>query len=145
MQLKKFVSNSEAETIKIAKEILRICKRNCIQLLLLSGNLGSGKTVFVRGLAKALKIKRPVKSPSFVLIQEYPCRSKTLIHCDLYRLNKISDLENLGLSEYLDNPSNLVTIEWAERLAKNWKKSYPAITVKFKTGSTKNRRVLSVS
>lgn len=81
-------------------------------LLLLIGGLGTGKTTFVRGLARGLGISSGVNSPSFALIQEYNGRVP-LYHIDLYRLARPKDLETLGLEEYLSAQA-VIAIEWPE-------------------------------
>jgi tRNA threonylcarbamoyladenosine biosynthesis protein TsaE len=82
-------------------------------VLALHGDLGSGKTCFVQGIARALGILRPVTSPTFTIINEYRGRLP-LYHVDLYRLNRIEDLLSIGFDEYLD-AGGFVAIEWAER------------------------------
>ena len=85
------------------------------EVVLLYGDLGAGKTAFVRGLAKGLGASADdVSSPTFTLIQEYR-GSVTLQHVDLYRL-KPSEVEDLGLDELTDGTA-IVAIEWAERWA----------------------------
>ena len=83
----------------------------------LEGGLGSGKTVFVQGLARGLGVpaRTYVTSPSFTLANEYPARLP-LFHLDLYRLNSGADLEDLGLADMLAGEA-VTAIEWAERLA----------------------------
>ena len=84
-------------------------------LVALSGELGTGKTQFIKGLARGLGVDRSyqVRSPSFVLINEYPGRIP-LYHLDLYRLSDEKDLEDMGLEEYLYG-SGVAAIEWAEK------------------------------
>jgi tRNA threonylcarbamoyladenosine biosynthesis protein TsaE len=87
-------------------------------ILLLKGNLGSGKTTFVQGLGKGLGIKSAITSPTFTLIDEYDCGRLPLYHIDLYRL-EASQVGSLHLSEYWrgdDFPLGVVAIEWAERI-----------------------------
>lgn len=81
----------------------------------LYGHLGSGKTTFVRGLAKALGIAQPVRSPTFTLIYEYPLPDELgrLFHIDLYRLENPEDVLQLGLEELI--PAGITVIEWADR------------------------------
>lgn len=81
----------------------------------LAGDLGAGKTVFVKGLAAAFGISpRDVCSASFVLIAEYET-SPRLVHVDLYRIEDAADLDELGIWEYIDDET-VTVIEWAERL-----------------------------
>jgi tRNA threonylcarbamoyladenosine biosynthesis protein TsaE len=87
-------------------------------ILLLKGNLGSGKTTFVQGLGRGLGIKLAITSPTFTLIDEYHCGRLPLYHIDLYRLEG-TQVSSLHLSEYWrgdDFPLGVVAIEWAERM-----------------------------
>jgi tRNA threonylcarbamoyladenosine biosynthesis protein TsaE len=82
-------------------------------LLLLAGDLGAGKTTFVRGLARGLGATATVQSPTFTLVRVYPGRVQ-LAHVDLYRLERGGELDDLGLSELLEE--GVVAIEWGDRL-----------------------------
>ena len=85
-------------------------------MLLLTGELGSGKTVFVRGLARGLGIDTDeIASPTFVLLTSHAGRL-TLHHADLYRLRGNGDEQELGLEE-LPGPNGVLAVEWAERLS----------------------------
>ena len=88
--------------------------------ILLQGDLGSGKTTFVQGVAKAFGATRPVRSPTFTLVNEYPVtheRIDRIVHIDLYRLDDVDEnsARDLGLPVYLSDPRALVLIEWPER------------------------------
>ncbi|MBW1698962.1 MAG: tRNA (adenosine(37)-N6)-threonylcarbamoyltransferase complex ATPase subunit type 1 TsaE [Deltaproteobacteria bacterium] len=85
-------------------------------ILALTGDLGSGKTVFIQGLAKGLGVPEDyyVTSPSYTLINEYPARIP-FFHVDLYRINSIEEAEDIGLWEILHG-NHIVAIEWADRL-----------------------------
>lgn len=109
-------SKSEQETLQIGEEIGR--KLHPPRVILLYGELGSGKTVLVRGLAKGLGMKDPtrVRSPSFTLVNEYAGKEGTIYHIDFYRLEGPRELFSIGLEEILATPS-IVIIEWAEKLS----------------------------
>ena len=81
----------------------------------LRGDLGSGKTVFARGIAEGLGVNEPVVSPSFNLVQEYYGNEWILYHIDLYRIYNESDALSLGIEDFFDNPRAVIVIEWAER------------------------------
>jgi len=107
------VSRSEQETAAVAREIAGAFRGG--EVVLLTGELGAGKTAFVRGLAHGLGADPDeVASPSFVLLTAYPGRL-TLHHADLYRLRGDGDERELGLEE-LPGPQGVLAVEWAERL-----------------------------
>ena len=105
---------SADETRQLGQKIGTLIKLPLI--IALRGDLGSGKTAFVQGLAKGLEVPDGyyITSPTFTLINEYPGRM-SLVHVDLYRLESIDDLEDLGLDELLYGQA-VIAIEWAEKL-----------------------------
>jgi len=106
------VTRSEQETFGLARQLARGLKPGAF--VLLRGDLGAGKTVFVRGLAAGLGIDPDsVTSPTFVLIQQYNGPTP-LIHADLYRLEGGAAVDDLGLEEL--GSGGVVAVEWAERL-----------------------------
>jgi tRNA threonylcarbamoyladenosine biosynthesis protein TsaE len=108
------VTSSEQETSDLAASIGAGFRGG--EVVLLSGELGAGKTAFVRGLARGLGADpREVVSPTFVLLTSYPGRL-TLHHADLYRLEGEGDDRELGLEE-LPGPRGVLAVEWAERLS----------------------------
>ncbi len=112
-------SNSEAETEAIAAEFARGLKGG--EVIFLEGDLGAGKTAFVRGLARGLGAPEDVvASPTFVIQTTYPCASGRLLHhADLYRLASELGAEDVGLFD-LPGERDILAIEWAERM-----RSYP--------------------
>jgi tRNA threonylcarbamoyladenosine biosynthesis protein TsaE len=108
------VTHSEAETAAVARELAARLQPG--DVLLLSGNLGAGKTAFVRGLAEGLGIDpADVSSPTFTLVHEYRGGRLMLYHVDLYRLNKAAT-DDLGLEE-MGVADGVLAIEWPDRLA----------------------------
>ena len=108
------ITRSEDETADVARELAAALKAG--DVVLLSGNLGAGKTAFVRGLASGLGIDpEEVSSPTFTLVHEYRGGRLTLYHADLYRLERIAT-EDLGLEE-MGVADGVLAIEWPDRLA----------------------------
>ena len=107
-------THSTDETRQLGQKIGTLIKQPLIIAFI--GDLGSGKTAFVQGLAKGLEVPDGyyITSPTFTLINEYPGRL-SLVHVDLYRLESIDDLEDLGLDELLYGQA-VIAIEWAEKL-----------------------------
>jgi tRNA threonylcarbamoyladenosine biosynthesis protein TsaE len=106
-------TKSEGETAAIASALAADLKAGAV--LLLSGNLGAGKTAFVRGLAEGLGIEpSEVSSPTFTLVHEYRGGRLTLYHVDLYRLDRAAT-DDLGLDE-LGVADGVLAIEWPDRL-----------------------------
>ena len=107
------VTNSEEETAALARELAGRLKPG--DVVLLSGNLGAGKTAFVRGLASGLGIDPDeVSSPTFTLVHEYRGGRLTLYHADLYRLERAAT-DELGLEE-MGVADGVLAIEWPDRL-----------------------------
>lgn len=114
-------TRGEAETAALARALAETFRGG--EVVLLSGELGAGKTAFVRGLAMGLGVDPDeVSSPTFVLLTSYPGRL-TLHHADLYRLVGGGDEVELGLEE-LPGPHGVLAVEWADRLvAARWAQS----------------------
>lgn len=110
-------------------------------VLCLHGDLGAGKTHFVKGLARAMGVKRAVGSPTFTLVNEYRGR-RHLAHIDLYRIAGNADACSLGLDEYLEGFDGITAIEWAERAAE-W---MPAGSwhLYFRHGEDENSRTIEI-
>ena len=106
-----FVSRSPEDTKKLGAALGRMASEGDIFFLI--GDLGAGKTCLTQGIAIGLGVKENVMSPTFVLVREHKGRMP-LYHIDLYRLDKIDEIINLGLEQYLDD-YGLSVIEWAEK------------------------------
>jgi tRNA threonylcarbamoyl adenosine modification protein YjeE/tRNA threonylcarbamoyl adenosine modification protein (Sua5/YciO/YrdC/YwlC family) len=118
LQGQTFFSCSEKETQKIAASLLKKYDDDAhhrSMVFALQGELGAGKTQFVKGLARALGIKANINSPTFVLIKEYQHKSGKLFHLDAWRLERGEKLFDLGL-ETMFQPGNVVAIEWLQKI-----------------------------
>ncbi len=117
-----FDSKSTTETEEFAKNFVEGLEPSASsgRLVGLSGELGAGKTAFVKAVAKALGVKEEITSPTFVILKRFTIhdsRFKNLIHIDAYRLEHPSELENLGWKQLLADPKNLILLEWPEKVA----------------------------
>ena len=131
------VTHSPDETRNLGKTIGTWIKHPLV--IAMTGDLGSGKTAFVQGLARGLGVPTEyyITSPTFTLINEYPGRLH-LLHIDLYRLDGIGDLEDIGLDELLYDQA-VIAIEWAEKMTDN----LPAVhlAIRFEIADDESRRI----
>lgn len=120
MELK---THSEKETINFAKKFAKGIKKPTI--ILLNGDLGAGKTHFVKGLAKGLKCASSVTSPTFTIMNMYEGGKMPIYHFDMYRLNGDQEAEMLGFEEYFDKRTlnGVSVVEWPNN-TKNLVKDY---------------------
>ena len=105
----KLISHSEIETIQIAKKIASNLKKG--DILVLSGNLGAGKTKFTEGILSYFGLQNEISSPTFTIVNEYETEKFPLFHFDVYRLEDSN--ENIGIEEYFDK-GGVTIIEWAD-------------------------------
>ena len=128
-----FITNSFEETQKLGEKFAKrfFARRPLSEAIIaLYGELGSGKTTFTQGLAKGLAIRRRIISPTFIIIRSYNIKYqrskikntnkklKMFYHIDLYRIRSDEDIEGLGLDEIINDPQNIVAIEWAQKLGR---------------------------
>ncbi len=109
----------------------------------LKGDLGSGKTTFTQGFLRGLGIRGKAQSPTFVIFKRFALRDlpfTNVYHFDCYRIKKADELKILGIKEILENPKNIVLIEWPERIKKILPKNIWKI--EFKHGKKENERVI---
>jgi tRNA threonylcarbamoyladenosine biosynthesis protein TsaE len=109
-----FITNSFEETQKLGEEFAKSLKHG--EIIALYGDLGSGKTTFVQGLAKGFWIKRRIISPTFIIVRSYKLGIGSFYHIDLYRIQGEKEIESLGIEEIIKDPQNIVVIEWAENM-----------------------------
>ena len=117
MNTQKLVTNTADETKKAGSDFVKKLKVG--DVVLLEGALGAGKTTFVQGAAKALKIKTRIISPSFILIRSHKAalnnQKINLYHIDLYRIENESEIRNLGLEDIVSDSLGVTFIEWGRR------------------------------
>ena len=109
------------EIHKVAKKVTQEINSN---IILLSGEVGAGKTTLIKEILKILKVNANVNSPTFSIINEYLSEDKkTIYHIDLYRIKNIDELHSIGFFEYLES-NNLCFIEWGNMIENKIKASY---------------------
>lgn len=121
-----YISNSLRDTEKLGKIIAS--KLVGGEVIVLSGDLGAGKTTFTKGLCKALKISENITSPTFTLMNIYESGRLNLYHFDMYRIEDESEAVELGLNEYFYG-KGVCVIEWAENIKNLLPKNYIKITI----------------
>lgn len=152
------VSHSEKETFAFAREFAKTLRGG--EVVALIGDLGSGKTTFVRGLARAFGIREPIRSPTFTLMHIHHVKRKfqipnslpdrqagkfqirTLVHVDAYRLQNARELEEIGIGEYLGKPDTVVLIEWADRVKDILRRSKKVHELRFFHGKELERKII---
>src|ERR1700735_551044 len=131
-KIHEFTTQSGADTVEVGRTLVELLKPP--QLLLLRGDLGTGKTTLVKGIAQALDAAEPdeVTSPTFTLLHEYEGtlngKPVKLYHIDVYRLEGERQLETLGLDELL-TPDALVLVEWGDKFKSIRKKATGEIAI----------------
>lgn len=133
-------SGSAEQTFALGRAVGRNAGEG--DIFALSGELGAGKTCFTCGLARGIGVEEDyaITSPTFTLINEYPGRCR-FYHFDVYRLNQIDELADLGYDEYI-SAKGVVAIEWAEKI----ENALPDDTIKVDfTYVDENKRILSIS
>lgn len=127
-------TKNDIETINLGEKLGKLIF-NEKTIILLEGNLASGKTTFTKGIAKGLGINEIVKSPTFTIMKEYQINNdKTLYHLDLYRLTEMG--LDFDLEEYIYNENSIVVIEWPNQV----KELLPEEFISIKINGINNER-----
>lgn len=137
MQNRTVITKSEDETRHLAIELTKELEAG--DVVLLYGDLGAGKTTFVKGLAQGLGVPENIMthSPTFTIMNEYPGKL-VLMHIDLYRIDYPQQFDELGIEEYLDG-KRILAVEWPEKAETSWPKS--AIQIKLKRLNSSERNI----
>jgi len=145
----KILVKNVAETQKIAAElaakVLALPKSKNAKVVALVGDLGAGKTTFVQSFLKELGVKGRIVSPTFLIFKPYTLNAvpyTLAYHVDVYRLKNSEELKVLKFQEILDNPQNIVLVEWADKI----KEILPAdaLWINFEHGSKESERFIDV-
>jgi tRNA threonylcarbamoyladenosine biosynthesis protein TsaE len=132
------IVNSETETAEVAKLFFNEVNRG--DVIALNGNLGSGKTFFINKFCKLLNIN-DVDSPTFSIVNEYS-GDLPVYHFDFYRINKLEELYDLGIDEYIGESDAIKFIEWAELMPQVLPSKYFEIKLEFINNSSRKISII---
>jgi tRNA threonylcarbamoyladenosine biosynthesis protein TsaE len=110
-------------------------------ILCLEGDLGAGKTLFVQGIAKGLKVTEEVTSPTFTIMNMYQ-GEKTIYHFDLYRLEVADELQDIGFYEYIEQINEVVILEWPDKFPEELPDEY--LWIKISRGTGEDERIFDI-
>lgn len=134
------ITTSARQTHRFGQQLARRIRGG--EVIALSGELGAGKTVLVKGIAAGLGIQRTITSPTFLLLRVYRVRGhkkiRHFVHVDAYRVKHPAELLDAGLGDYLGQPDTVAVIEWADRVRTVLPKR--RVDIQLQLGVTKNRR-----
>ncbi len=117
-------TKSEEQTKQFAKNMASILKKG--DIVILSGELGAGKTKFTEGILEHFNLENEISSPTFTIVNEYKNDEISIFHFDLYRLSDVYEFENIGGEEYLDK--GICIFEWGELIEDNLQNDYIKIS-----------------
>ena len=139
MPSQRFITNSPEETEALGARLARALEPGAV--VAFTGDLGAGKTAFVRGLARGLGVRVRVTSPTFTIVNEYEGGRLPLFHFDLYRLGSADELFDIGWEDYLAQ-GGVCAVEWSERMEELLEPG--TIRVDLRRGEDESRRVITV-
>ena len=139
MPSQRFITNGPEETEALGARLARALEPGAV--VAFTGDLGAGKTAFVRGLARGLGVRDRVTSPTFTIVNEYEGGRLPLFHFDLYRLGCADELFDIGWEDYLAR-GGVCAVEWSERMEELLEPG--TIRVDLRRGEDEDRRVITV-
>ncbi len=134
-----YISNSAENTLTFAKNLAAKLKPK--DVIVLTGELGSGKTKFVEGILSYFNLQDEISSPTFTIVNEYQTTKFSIYHFDVYRLSDSSEFYEIGGEEYFDN--GICLIEWGELIKEALPKDFIHITFE-KNNEKENYRTLNI-
>lgn len=135
----RFVSKSEEDTKNFAKSLASHLHEK--DIIVLTGDLGSGKTKFTEGILNYFGLENEISSPTFTIVNEYKKNDVNIYHFDVYRLEDSSEFYEIGGEEYFEN--GICLIEWGELISDALPKEFIHITFE-KDGENENIRILNI-
>jgi tRNA threonylcarbamoyladenosine biosynthesis protein TsaE len=136
---KKLITRSEDETIQAGSDFAKELDPGGVVACI--GNLGTGKTRFIKGLCKGLGVTEHVASPTFTIVNEYRSKTAKIFHFDFYRLTSPSELREIGFEDYFQEKS-ICIIEWADKIYDFLPKK--RIEIRFDFGAAQNEREIVI-
>ena len=151
MKSKRFTTKSPRETGLIARNLAKeITKRKSSKNSLvigLTGELGAGKTTFIKSFIRALGVKKRVTSPTFLILRRFKLPRggayKNVFHIDAYRIAKSKELKEVGIEDIINDSTNIILVEWADKVGGVLPKEM--IWLKFKHGEKENERQITIN
>ncbi|MBR5754000.1 MAG: tRNA (adenosine(37)-N6)-threonylcarbamoyltransferase complex ATPase subunit type 1 TsaE [Clostridia bacterium] len=137
--VREYESHGPADTERLGEALAKELRPGAVVAFF--GDMGSGKTVFTRGLARGLQCTETVSSPTFALVHEYG-GEPPLVHFDMYRINTWDELDSTGFYDYIDNGC-VLAVEWSENIENALPED--AVRVEFFRGSGENERLIRVT
>ena len=134
-----YISNSENDTMNLAEKLAS--RLNTGNIIVLTGDLGSGKTKFVQGFLKHFNLEKEISSPTFTIVNEHYSHDIKIFHFDVYRLTDIDEFYAIGGDEYFEN--GICLIEWGELIEPILPKEYIKISFS-KNEQNENMRILNI-
>lgn len=140
MQNYNFKTNSEDETMKLGEKLAKLCAPK--DIIILSGELGAGKTKFTEGFLKYFGLEDEISSPTFTIVNEYTKNDINIYHFDVYRLEDSSEFYEIGGEEYFEN--GICLIEWGELIDDAIPKDHLEIKIS-KSDENDNMRIINIT
>lgn len=140
MKQYQFKLQNENETINFAKQLAQKCQKK--DIIVLTGELGSGKTKFTEGFLSNFGLENEISSPTFTIVNEYTTKDINIYHFDVYRLEDSSEFYEIGGEEYFDK--GICIIEWGELIQDALPSQYTHITFE-KDNTNENIRILNIN
>ena len=135
----RFISNSEQDTMNFAKKLASYLKKG--DVIVLSGELGCGKTKFTEGILKYFGLENEISSPTFTIVNEYHRDENNIYHFDVYRLSDVEEFYAVGGEEYFTN--GICILEWGEIVEEALPKDYLKLEF-FKDKENDNKRIINI-